>query len=580
MFTVMLFGMHLVYAVSNPFEKLLMPGPLIKGHKKYEEQCEKCHSDFDKTRQTILCRDCHDKIDKDIKNKEGFHGKSNQVRNAQCKDCHTDHKGRNEDVILLDELSFDHNLTDYRLKGFHREIGCNRCHESGKKHRKTPHDCYSCHKKDDIHKGDLGKKCQDCHNEKSWHKQKEFDHDKTDFPLKDRHLKVSCNSCHPNERYKKTPKDCFTCHRINDVHRGRYGKKCKDCHAEKDWDRVTFDHDRDTKYLLKGKHGKVKCDACHKGNLYEEDLASDCYSCHKKDDEHKGKNGKKCEDCHSENDWDDSSFNHNRDTKYPLRGKHIQVNCTACHRGNVYEKTPRDCYSCHKNSDEHKGRYRKKCHKCHTEINWNRIKFDHTKDTRYPLKGKHKTVVCDACHKQDIYDKNIGKDCFSCHKGQDIHEGNQGEQCQRCHTEQGWKSNVKFDHDLTRFPLIGLHIVAPCEACHLSENYKDTKRFCNGCHREDDIHKGKLGKDCETCHNPNGWDLWHFDHDKTDYPLDGKHKGLDCLACHQEVVKDKIELSDSCYSCHRKDDVHRGNFGRRCEKCHTTRSFEEVEIIR
>ncbi len=570
------------YAETNRLERLLMPGPLIEGHKKYENKCEECHEKFDKEKQTSLCRTCHKKIDADISNNEGFHGKTKQASRSECHSCHTDHKGRNEDIILLDELSFNHNLTDYELKNAHKNTICSACHKPDKKHREAPHDCYSCHRNDDIHKGDLGKKCKDCHSGDSWKKkQSEYDHDKTAFPLKHKHVDVSCDSCHPNESYQDTPKDCYSCHRINDVHRGRYEKKCKGCHLEKDWKKTSFDHDRDTKYLLKGKHLKVKCDTCHKGNLYNEKLKTKCFSCHKNDDDHRGGNGNKCEDCHSEKSWDTTSFNHTNDTKFSLKGKHSKVSCIACHKDKVYKKTPTDCYSCHKNIDEHKGRYGRKCHQCHNEKSWNKIKFDHDRDTKFLLKGKHEKVVCDVCHKDDLYDQNINKDCYPCHKGSDVHNGNQGKQCHRCHAEHGWNEQVKFDHDLTRLPLIGLHVVVQCEECHLSSTYKDTKRKCVICHENEDEHKGKLGNACEICHNPNGWDLWRFDHNKrTDYVLDGKHDGLDCLACHREAIRGKIELPTTCYACHRSKDVHRGGFGRKCEQCHTTKGFREVELMR
>jgi hypothetical protein len=37
-------------------------------------------------------------------------------------------------------------------------------------------------------------------------------------------------------------------------------------------------------------------------------------------------------------------------------------------------------------------------------------------------------------------------------------------------------------------------------------------------------------------------------------------------------------LSERCYSCHSREDIHGGRFGRRCERCHVTTSFEKVNI--
>jgi len=44
------------------FESIFMPGKLIQGHAKYEEQCKKCHSRFEKGHQAGLCLDCHKKV--------------------------------------------------------------------------------------------------------------------------------------------------------------------------------------------------------------------------------------------------------------------------------------------------------------------------------------------------------------------------------------------------------------------------------------------------------------------------------------------------------------------------------------
>jgi hypothetical protein len=124
-----------------------------------------------------------------------------------------------------------------------------------------------------------------------------------------------------------------------------------------------------------------------------------------------------------------------------------------------------------------------------------------------------------------------------------------------------------------------MHAAAPCEECHADAVYRGTESSCNGCHAVDDVHERRLGRDCASCHNPNGWALWRFDHDvQTDYPLEGAHAGLDCLACHKVPVKGSIDLSHACYACHRVDDVHRGSYGRFCERCHTTSSFKELRL--
>jgi hypothetical protein len=161
----------------------------------------------------------------------------------------------------------------------------------------------------------------------------------------------------------------------------------------------------------------------------------------------------------------------------------------------------------------------------------------------------------------------------------DVHAGKQGEQCGRCHGEDGWAEKVRFEHDMSSFPLIGLHAVVPCEECHLSAVFTDAGKVCIDCHEEDDAHDDRLGRKCASCHNPNAWSLWVFDHrEKTGFALEGAHDGIECVSCHTEPVHEGFRISPSCDSCHRGDDVHEGGFGRNCDRCHNSRSFDEVEI--
>ena len=41
-----------------------------------------------------------------------------------------------------------------------------------------------------------------------------------------------------------------------------------------------------------------------------------------------------------------SSYDHTA-TGYPLRGKHEDVRCEACHQRGIFKGTPRDCATCH-----------------------------------------------------------------------------------------------------------------------------------------------------------------------------------------------------------------------------------------
>lgn len=496
---------------AETFEKLIMPGEVIQGHAKYENQCEKCHQILDKGGQTGLCLDCHEDIAKDINSEKGFHGKSKGLKQAQCKSCHIEHKGREADIVKLDERTFAHQFTDFPLKGAHQTVGCDRCHAQDKKHREAPAQCHVCHKQN-PHDGKLGENCQQCHSQKSW-LEMSFDHDKTKFKLTGKHKDAACNTCHINNKYKDTPKTCFSCHSVDDVHRGNNGKECAKCHNTNGWKKLAFDHDKDTKFKLLGRHKQIKCVACHPKDPYKHKIESDCISCHKADDKHHGEYGEKCQSCHANDKWGTIIFNHDRDTKYRLTGKHAKASCNSCHGSNLKNKVPTECVKCHK--------------------------FD------------------------------------------DVHKGSTSQRCETCHLTENWKANVVFDHDLSNFPLLGLHAITACDDCHLTKHYKNTSHKCNDCHAKDDVHKLRLGPNCAGCHNPNAWGIWQFDHNRsTRFKLDGAHKRIHCYDCHQQPAEDGIKLGMTCGYCHTSDDPHSNQFGQMCQQCHDTHSFKNIHIMR
>jgi hypothetical protein len=39
-----------------------------------------------------------------------------------------------------------------------------------------------------------------------------------------------------------------------------------------------------------------------------------------------------------------------------------------------------------------------------------------------------------------------------------------------------------------------------------------------------------------------------------------------------------MDMPDDCQGCHLQDDAHDGEFGRRCQRCHNTKSFSEVSM--
>jgi hypothetical protein len=563
-------------AMGQSLELAVMPGKVIQGHAKWEEECRKCHVPFNKSAQDRLCGDCHKEVAADVRARSGYHGRQKEER--ECRACHTDHKGRDARIVLLDEQRFDHAKTDFGLRAAHVKVKCSACHLPRVQYRKAPLTCNECHRKDDKHKGGLGPLCADCHSEANW-KEAKFDHNKTRYPLRAKHVQVACKDCHPAERYKGVPLDCMGCHKKDDTHKGLYGPKCESCHGERDWKTWTYDHEREAQFALRDKHRSAKCASCHKAPVTRGKLPTTCNGCHRPEDVHKGRLGPKCESCHGERTWKTSSFKHET-SRFPLRGKHAPAKCDACHKDNntFKDKLPETCVGCHKKDDErakHNGRYGVKCEACHDENVWKPSTFDHRRDTKYPLRPKHDKVKCDDCHRGDLYRDKLQSACIACHEKDDKHKAQLGRKCESCHSEQDWKKTT-FDHNRTKFPLLGRHAPAECKACHSGLLYKDVKTTCFACHDKDDTHKRRLGPRCEDCHNARDWKIWDFDHSRTKYPLDGAHPKVACLACHREPVKDKIRLGTACASCHQRDDVHAGRFGSQCERCHVTGAWPTI----
>jgi hypothetical protein len=507
-------AMWTAHARASKLETILMPGELVSGHAKFESECKNCHEPFSKVTQGRRCVGCHDHDD--------IAGDIRQKRGLH---------GR-----LVDP----------------GELDCKRCH--------TDHQG----RKADIVRFD----------------RQHFDHARTDFELRGAHAAVRCPDCHlSGKKFSQAPSQCVACHRKDNPHKQDLGEDCGKCHNERSWTRTSaFDHDK-TRFPLRGKHRDAPCSACHPNERYK-NIAMGCIDCHRLNDIHQSRYGVKCQDCHGETKWKDIRFDHDRLTKYPLEGRHRQVACDDCHKGDLYrDKLQTTCVSCHRNDDAHKGQFGAKCETCHRTVEWGKNTFDHDKDTHYKLVGRHREIKCIQCHGGDLYREKLASDCIACHRQDDRHNGQQGKKCDNCHNEGSWAKRIVFDHDVTHFPLIGVHAVTPCQECHLTAAFKDARPACDACHAKDDVHKERLGTACARCHNPNGWRLWIFDHDRqTRFKLSGKHASASCYACHTVRVQDRVRLPMDCGSCHRRDDVHAGGFGPRCERCHDTEDFKHIHI--
>ena len=416
---------------EKTFDHGLTGYPLEGAHKPID--CRKCHApdniadkELKKRTKTFLgmdqkCLSCHDDFHQGTMAKD-------------CKQCH----GMD---AFKPAKNFDHNKTDFKLKGEHIAVDCKECHKpimkSGKEFTdfgNLPHaDCKACHA--DAHNGHFTNACAQCHSESSFKVfdgKNRFDHNTTPFKLNGKHKTTDCFECHKRtsdpltvfqDRAGVAMDQCATCHK--DQHEGKFGTDCAKCHQEKGWVSVKsmdfFDHNV-TDFPLQGKHVDVDCKKCHKVRYTDPIVFDACNKCH--EDYHKGefaKNGVSpdCVECHFLTDgFDVSMFSmeQHAETDFPLDGAHMATPCSECHLNEKWKKGAESttgekwkfrelamaCYDCHDNVHEQEFAEAgvTECTRCHVTEDWYPSKFDHSK-TAYPLDGKHVNVDCKKCHKPD-----------------------------------------------------------------------------------------------------------------------------------------------------------------------------------
>lgn len=488
-------------AQATEIEKwLIMPGPVVEGHATIESDCGACHAPLSEQPQGELCVTCHEGVGQDVGAGVGFHGRLPGSERLECANCHTEHEGRDIDIVNFDPANFDHTLTDFMLLGAHTGVACGDCHKSGQLHREAPSDCVSCHRTHDIHAGSLGEDCGTCHSAKAW-TNATFEHGQTRFPLSGAHATVSCENCHLGQNPAEVGHTCNECHSQDDVHKGRNGTQCVDCHSTATWAKLTFNHVAVSGFALLGGHKGLNCTSCHRVDDFSDIGNSECSSCHRKDDPHKGRFGADCGGCHNVFDWDSVLFDHKKKTGFELPSGHRDLACNACHTENLTVALPKDCGSCHAVDDVHVGQLGDRCEVCHMPSSWTaRVWFDHD-IARFPLIGAHAGVACDQCHATPAY-HDADSACVSCHLDDDTHRGSLGDQCDDCHNPANWRAWL-FDHGRqTSFALTGAHTELNCSNCHVQSmgGIATMRDDCVSCHRRDDPHSGRFGSDCESCH--------------------------------------------------------------------------------
>lgn len=224
------------------------------------------------------------------------------------------------------------------------------------------------------------------------------------------------------------------------------------------------------------------------------------------------------------------------------------------------------CAHCHESPH---GEGTSGCASCHGDAAWKPSLFTVARhaETRFPLEGRHVDASCGGCH---IEGKLTGlpTSCADCHL--DRHRGKLGEDCTACHSVQGFTPVEGFDHlARTGVPLTGHHGGLACASCHQGDNGRAMRLTmeptCLTCH---DAGHGAIGADCASCHTLEqaAWvdAARGFDHRVTSFPLERRHKPLDCADCHP-VGMERVPRSD-CQGCH--TDVHAGQLGQVCGDCH------------
>lgn len=506
----------------------LSPGDLSAPHSYLEglSNCTQCHVLGNKVSDE-KCLACHTEIQQRITLQKGYHV-SSEVKGKNCIVCHSDHHGKNFQMIRFDVEKFEHNLAGYSLSVPHAKKDCKDCHaakfitDQKIKSKKYTYlglnqECLTCHA--DYHQKTLSSACLNCHNDEGFKPATKFNHNNARFKLVGKHINVDCLKCHKVEikdgnkfqQFKGIQNfTCVGCHK--DPHLNKFGQNCSQCHNEESFLVVKgggkFDHNK-TDYKLEGKHVNVNCKACHKTKFTDPLKYDKCTNCHT--DYHKkqfAKNGVSpdCSNCHNLKGFTLSSYTidqHNSGI-FPLKGSHVAIPCSECHKRQKdwsFRMIGINCIDCHKNI--HYATIQTKyfpdanCKVCHNESQWVDVSFDHTK-TEFNLTGAHTKQSCRACHfkpdeKGVVQQKFSGlpKNCADCHtdKHYKQFEKNGITTCTECHDTDNWKAS-RFNHNNTAFRLDGKHINVSCEKCHKPQQegslfyvkYKLKVFTCESCH--------------------------------------------------------------------------------------------------
>jgi hypothetical protein len=294
--------------VLSAFNELAEPGPLTAAHASMDTDasCQRCHT-LGEGVPDNACLACHTLVGDRISEHRGWHG---QVQ-GECASCHSDHRGRDFDIMAFDHRAFNHEQATFRLVGAHRDLRCEQCHVDkvtgppniGWQFLGLPTSCEVCHAT--PHGEALAGGCQHCHVQQTWQDVHQFDHAAmTPFALTGAHRDLACSQCHSaddmtfaaiglNQQRVAAPFACASCH--ENIHAppsepARTGQDsdladCQRCHTTQDFEQPRFDHETMTDFPLDALHAGVGCNECHGPAVGDPPhtfsvRGADCAACH------------------------------------------------------------------------------------------------------------------------------------------------------------------------------------------------------------------------------------------------------------------------------------------------------------
>lgn len=310
--------------------------------------CASCHQQGAYKGTPTKCFDCHWTRRQDDRFRLQL--------GTQCEQCHR--------TTTWAAARWDHAaMTGMSLGAAHQQLACQACHVNDN-FRSAQANCYACHQKDyqatqtpNHAAAGFPTTCETCHRTSdATFAQARFDHAST-FPLFGVHAVQTCATCHTNNLYRGTPRECVGCHKtdydrtVAPSHAAAgFPTTCENCHRPTDasWSaNGGFNHG--AVFALVGVHATQACAACHVNNVFR-GTPRDCVGCHLADYNrttspvHASAGfPTTCDSCHraSDSSWLQGTFNH----LFPITSGPHRVSCTICHQGGNYQTFT--CLVCH-----------------------------------------------------------------------------------------------------------------------------------------------------------------------------------------------------------------------------------------